>query len=379
MRLGKAILGLAVLLAVAVGGWFYFAPGKPTGAPGMAGAGPGAGPGAGARMVRPVYVAPAVEESFGDRLEAIGTLSANESITVTAKAQGIVRALNFSDGQIVAKGAEIAAVDAGEQDAKLNAELANLEEQRKTLERITGLARSNNASQARLDEQLSAVKKAEANVAGARARVGDYRITAPFPGVLGTRRVSPGALVSPGTVITTLDDISVVKLDFAIPENFLASLRPGLDIEATSSAYPREVFKGQVVAVDNRIDPITRSVNIRAMLPNQGELLRPGMLMVVELIKDRRQSLMIPEQALLPEGTRQFVFVVGPDNTANKVPIVIGQRRPGFVEVVEGLKAGDRVITEGNTEVRPGGKVEILTPPSEHPQPSPVAADRKAE
>lgn len=371
MRFGKAIIALVLVLAVGVAGWLFFAPGgKQTGGPGMA-----------SRPPRPVYVVPAHEEVFGDRLEAIGTLSANESITVTAKAQGVIRALNFADGQVVARGAEIVMVDAGEQDAKLSAELANLEEQRKALDRTSGLARSNNTSQARLDEQVSAVKRAEANVAGARARVGDYRITAPFPGVLGTRRVSPGALVSPGTVITTLDDISIVKLDFSVPENFLAALKPGLDIEAKSAAYPTEVFKGQVIAVDSRIDPTTRTVSIRATLPNENQLLRPGMLMVVELIKDRRTSLMIPEQALLPEGARQFVYVVGADSVANKVPIVIGRRRPGFVEVLEGLKAGDAVVTEGNTDLRVGAKVEVLTPPGVSAAKPPQAAtgDHKAE
>jgi membrane fusion protein (multidrug efflux system) len=371
MRVSKAIIALAIILAVSVGGWFLFASGDAN----------QAGPKGGGRPPQPVYVAAAHEEIFGDRLEAIGTLSANESITVTAKAQGIVRALNFTDGQFVERGADIVLVDPGEQNAKLSAELANLEEQRKALNRTAGLARSNNTSQARLDEQTSAVKRAEANVAGARARVSDYRITAPFSGILGTRKVSPGALVSPGAEITTLDDISVVKLDFSIPENFLAALKPGLDIEAHSSAYPSEVFKGQVVTVDSRVDPVTRSVSIRAVLPNDRQLLRPGMLMVVELIKDRRKSLMIPEQALLPEGSHQFVYVVGADNTtATKTPIVIGRRRPGFVEVMDGLKVGDRIITEGNTDLRPGTKIEVLTPKvSDTPAQTAFGAEQKAE
>lgn len=350
MRINKVIIASAIILVAGLAGWFIFASGDAKQVSGPA------------RPAQPVYVAAAQEEIFGDRLEAIGTLSANESITVTAKAQGVVRSLNFTDGQVVTRGADIVLVDPGEQNAKLSAELANLEEQRKALERTSGLALSKNTSQARLDEQVSAVKKAEANVAGARARVSDYRITAPFAGILGTRRVSLGALVSPGTVITTLDDISVVKLDFSIPENFLAALKPGLDIEAKSAAYPTEIFKGQVVTVDSRVDPVTRSVSVRAVLPNEDARLRPGMLMVVALIKDQRVSLMIPEQALLPEGSRQFVYVLGADNTSvTKVPIVIGRRRPGFVEVVQGLKAGDRVITEGNTDLKPGGKVEVLT------------------
>ena len=283
-------------------------------------------------------------EVFDDHIEAIGTSAANESITVTAKVTGVIRTIKFDDGQFVKKGEEIAAVDAGESDARLNVELANVDEQRKELDRIMGLSQSNNVSRARVDQQVAALKKAEANAAAARARVGDFRIIAPFSGVLGPRRVSLGALVQPGAVITTLDDISTIKLDFAVPETFLASLRPGLDIEATTTAYPGELFKGQVVSVDSRVDPVTRSVGIRALLPNPESRLKPGMLMVIDLIKDRRQSLMVAEQALSPEASQNYVFVIKKDNTVSKVPVVLGRRRLGTVEILEGLNEGDIIV-----------------------------------
>jgi len=359
-RKGLALaLTVVVVLAVA---WFMSASGS-GGRPGQ-----GFGPGG---MAQPVNVAPARYEAFADRIEALGTLSANESITVTAKAQGVIRSINFDDGEAIRENEQIVSIAAAEEDARLNVELANLEEQRKTLERIADLAKSKNVSQARVDEQMAAVKKAEANVAAARARVSDFRIWAPFSGVLGTRKVSLGALVNPGTVITTLDDISVVKLDFAIPEEFLANLRPGLDIEATSQVYAGEVFTGQVSSVDSRVDPITRSVDIRAIISNEDQRLRPGMLMIVELIKARRESLVIPEQALMPNGTQQFVYVIGVDNVAERREVKIGSRRPGLVEIVDGLTEGDRVVTDGTIQVRPGATVKILTPsttrpPSEH-------------
>jgi membrane fusion protein (multidrug efflux system) len=318
----------------------------------------GAGMGGGRPV--PVNVARVKKEMFGDRIEAIGTAAANESITVTARVQGIIRAVNFEDGAFVEKGTEIAAIDAGEQDARLNVELANLEEQRKELERLRDLFRNQNVSRSRLDAAIAAVAKAEANVAAARARVADYRIVAPFAGVLGTRRVSVGALVSPGTVITTLDDVSIIKLDFAVPENFIAALRPGLPIEALTAAYGRETFKGEVIAVDSRIDPATRSVAIRAAIPNADGRLKPGMLMVVDLIKDQQMSLMVPEEALIPEGTRHFVYVISPDNVASRVAIAIGRRRVGSVEVLEGLSEGDLVAIEGVMDLRPNAKVDIL-------------------
>lgn len=310
--------------------------------------------------VRPVRAAVVEKEIFSDRLEAIGTVFAKESVDVTAKVQGIIRSVYFEDGQTLARGAEIAAIDAGEQTAQLNVELANLEQQRKELERTMGLAADNHISQARVDEMVAAVKKAEANVSAARVRAGDRLITAPFAGIVGTRRISVGALVSPGTVVTTLDAISTVNLDFAVPETFLSSLRSGLDIEAEASAYANEVFKGTVVAIDSRIDPTTRSVTVRAEINNDDLRLRPGMLMVVDLIKDRRESLVIPEAALQPQNNKQYVSIIGSDNVANKTEVVIGQRRAGFVEILSGVSEGDLVVREGHQDLQPGTQVEIV-------------------
>ncbi len=309
---------------------------------------------------RPVRVAVVEKETFSDRLEAIGTVFAKESVDVTAKVQGIIRSIYFEDGQTIQSGGEIAAIDAGEQVAQLNVELANLEQQRKELERTMGLAKDNHISQARVDEMVAAVKKAEANVAAARVRAGDRLITAPFDGIVGTRRISVGALVSPGTVVTTLDAISTVNLDFSVPETFLSSLRPGLDIEAEASAYGNETFTGTVVAVDSRIDPATRSVTVRAEIDNEDLRLRPGMLMVVDLIKDRRDSLIIPEAALQPQNDKQYVSVVRSDDTVEQAEVTIGLRRSGFVEILSGVSEGDVVVREGHQDLRPGTRVEIL-------------------
>ncbi len=344
------VAGLAVVL-VAAGGWYFFAPGKS--------AAPQRGRGA-AMAVRPVIGAVAHKEVFGDRIEAIGTLFANESVTLTAKTQGIIRSIDFEDGQTFKRGDLIAAIDAGAEDAAVNVELANLEQQKKELARMMGLVASQHVSQSTVDNAIALVKKAEANVAAARVKSGDRRIIAPFPGIVGTRRISLGALVTPGTIITTLDDISEVKLDFSIPETFMATLKPGLDIEANASAYPGEIFKGKVVAVDSRVDPITRAVGVRATIPNEDARLRPGMLMVVDLIKDKRESLMIPEIALLPENDQQYVFTVTSDNVVKRLKVVLGRRRPGAVEVLEGLQDGDIVVGEGIQDLRDGAKVKLL-------------------
>jgi membrane fusion protein (multidrug efflux system) len=348
-QLPRHLVILGVIAALAVGGWAVFMRGGSDG-PQRAQMGP-----------RPVNVVAVSRETFSDRIEALGTVMAQESVSVTAKVQGIIRSIYFDDGQTVEKGSEIAAIDAGEQTAQLNVELANLEQQRSELERTLTLAKDNHISQARVDEQTAALKKAQANVAAARVRAGDRLITAPFSGIVGTRRISVGALVSPGTVVTTLDDISKVKLDFAVPETFLASLKPGLSIEGTTAAYNNATFKGTVIAVDSRVDPTTRAVNVRAEIDNKDLRLRPGMLMVVELIKDQRESLMIPEAALDPSNNKQYVVVINPqDNTADRVEIEIGQRRLGFVEVLAGVKEGDLVVREGLQDLNDGAKVEIM-------------------
>lgn len=351
-RIPRPLLVLGLIAVVALGGWAVFLRDAPTAGP-RGGRGQFMGP-------RPVNVVAVTREVFSDRLEALGTVQAQESVNVTAKVQGIIRSIYFDDGETVAKGQEIAAIDAGEQTAQLNVELANLEQQRKDLERMTQLAKESHISQARVDEQTAALKKAEANVAAARVRAGDRLIVAPFPGIVGTRRISVGALVSPGTVVTTLDDISKVKLDFAVPETFLASLKPSLAIEATASAYNGEVFRGAVIAVDSRIDEKTRSINVRAEIDNADLRLRPGMLMVVDLIKDARESLMVPEAALDPANDKQYVVVVTPDNIAHRVEVKIGRRRIGFVEILDGVNEGDLVVREGLQDLQDGAKVQIV-------------------
>ncbi len=359
MRAFRTLVGLLVAVVLAVGLYFgystYIAPGESGSPGGMAGRG-----GFGGARAQPVIALPVRQETFADRLEAIGTLQANESIDVTAKLQGIVESIGFEDGQFVDAGRTLVQFDDDELSARLQVELANLDEQRKQFDRITGLARANATSEARFDEQQAAVKKAEANVAAAQARLSDYTIKAPFAGRLGTRRISAGALVSPGTTITTLDDLSIVKLDFSVPETFLATLREGLEIEAVTAAYPDEVFRGLVTSIDTRVDPTTRTISIRAEIQNEDRRLRPGMLMVVDLIKDRRDSLMIAEESLTPYDSQQFVFVVNSDDTVTRIPVTIGRRRPGSVEILEGLSLGDLVVTEGNTTLTSGSKVQLL-------------------
>jgi membrane fusion protein (multidrug efflux system) len=187
--------------------------------------------------------------------------------------------------------------------------------------------------------------------------VADRTITAPFAGVLGLRQVSLGALVAPGTVITTLDDDSTIKLDFTLPEAALSAIAQGQAISATSDAWPGVAFDGHIADIDSRVDPETRAVRVRAELPNSDGRLRQGMLLRVRVQLPTRQALVLPELAVQQEAEQSSVFRVGADGKVEQVPVKLGTRREGVVEVVSGLKAGDRVVVEGTVKLHPGSTV----------------------
>ena len=297
--------------------------------------------------------------NFAEQIEALGTAKANESVDITAKVSGLVAKIQFREGQRVRSNAVLLELESKEAQANLAEAEAALVESRAQYERSRALFDTQAVSQASLDELQAQVRANEARVQAASARLDDYVIRAPFGGRVGLRNVSPGSLISPGQVITTLDDTSTIKLDFSIPETFLAGVAPGMDIAASSAAYPEVAFAGQVASIDTRVDPLTRSVAVRAEMPNDDGILKPGMFLTVTLFQKARPALAVPEQALLPEEDRQFVFVVT-EGIARRRQVVTGQRRPGWVEVVSGLEEGELVITEGTQRVRDGSAVRSL-------------------
>jgi membrane fusion protein (multidrug efflux system) len=213
-----------------------------------------------------------------------------------------------------------------------------------------------------LDTQRAAVDSAKARLDATRARLSDRVITAPFSGVLGFRRVSPGTLVTPGTTITSLDDISLIKLDFSIPETYLKVLAAGQTISAQSAAYPGRDFTGVVRTLGSRVDPITRAIAVRAEIGNADHALRPGMLLTVELWQPPRRALVIPEIAVVQVAREAFVFRPQPDHTVARVLVTLGTRRNAEVEVLSGLRAGDRIVVDGTVKLRPGSLIEDVTP-----------------
>jgi len=314
-----------------------------------------------AGQATPVIVSSAYTDDFVDRVEAIGTLRANETITLASTVTDTVTAVNFTDGQRVKKGDILVEMTSGEEKALLDQQRALVNEASKQLERTRDLIKSGAASASVLDERQREFRAAKAGMDALQSRLENYIIVAPFDGVVGLRNISVGALLQPATTITTLDDDTVMKLDFAVPSVYLPTLKPGVAIVARATGF-KEEFKGEVTAIDSQINEITRSVTVRAIIPNPDGKLKPGLLMAVELLKNPRKAVGIPENAIVPEGRKHFVFVI--DETQNppvteKREITIGARRPGDLEVVENLKHGEKVVVQGTMSVRDGGPVKI--------------------
>jgi membrane fusion protein (multidrug efflux system) len=319
------------------------------------------------RPPTPVVVSSPFEYEFADRLEALGTAMANESVVITARVAETVKRVYFEDGQVVEAGTILADLDRAEELAQLVGARANEADAKMRFDRVADLASSGTESQSRLDEVRTALEAAEARVAELTARVSDRRIRAPFAGLLGLRDVSPGTLVQPGDTITTLDDVDLIKLDFSVPETFLGMLKPGLEVRTRSAAYPDREFVGSITAVDSRINPDTRAVRVRAELENADHAIRPGMLLTLVLRANPKRSLAVMEQALVPRGPNQFVVVLDSEDEPSRVEVKIGRRVPGFVEILSGLDSDARIVIEGAHLIRPGAKVRVLReqmPPS---------------
>ncbi len=309
----------------------------------------------------PVVVAPARIVDFVDRVEALGTTRADESVQIAANVTEIVREIHFEDGQSVAAGDILVVLNKAEQEADLKAAEAILSARRLALARSRQLEQRQFAPTAQLDDRAAAVEEAEALIESIKARIADRIIRAPFDGVVGLRNISVGTLVTPGDVITTLDDVRTIKLDFSVPAIYLANLRPGLPIVATTPALDNRPLAGEIRSVDTRVDPVTRSLTARAILPNPDGALKPGLLVTVELLKNPRRALIVPEEALIARGRRTYVRVVdeAAETRVVEKEVAIGNRRPGEVEIVTGLGEGEKVITHGALNVRPGQRVTI--------------------
>lgn len=311
----------------------------------------------GAAAAIPVVTQQARIEPMGIEIEAVGTTQANESVEVTSKASNTVTAIRFREGDEVERGAVLVEMDAAQARAALAEAEAALTRSKSAFDRSRDLQSRQALSVADLERVEADLKADEARVAAARARLDDTVIRAAFHGRTGFRHVSVGSFVSPGTIITTLDDTSVIKLDFTVPETYLFVLRRGLEVKASATGLPDRTFTGVITNMDSRVDPVTRSVIVRAELANADGMLRQGMFMTVSLQGEVSPTLLVPEEALVPERGKAYVFVVR-DNTVERREVRTGKRKPGYVEIVDGVHEQERVVVDGTQNVRDGSKVE---------------------
>ncbi len=301
--------------------------------------------------------------TWSDPLEALGTLSADESVTLSTTVTDIIAEINFSDGEQVKAGRLLIRLEDAEEQAQLRASQALREERRNASNRSSQLQERNLAARADVEDSQSRLRQAEADIQAIEAQLANYQIKAPFSGRVGFRNISVGALVTPGMNLVTLDKLDVMKLDFSVPEVFLGRLSPGLMLNATTAAYPDDIFSGEIATIGTRVDPVTRSINVRAELDNADGRLRPGMLMEVVVQQHVRDTIVIPEAAIEPSGDRHFVMLIEQGDDATRLTrreIVIGERRNGEVEILEGLSAGDLIVVHGLQLARDGQEARLI-------------------
>jgi membrane fusion protein (multidrug efflux system) len=299
---------------------------------------------------------------IADQVEALGTLKANESVNLTSTVTETITAVHFEGGLRVEKGTILVEMENAEELAELAEQESYLAESRRQVKRLQPLVRDGAASESVLDEREREMETAQARVNAIQSRINKRIIKAPYDGIVGIRNISVGSLAQPGTLMTTIDDDSQMKLDFSVPEIFISAINTGGSIKAFSESYPEKTFEGTISAVDSRIDPVTRSIIARALIANPDGVLKPGLLMKVDLQKDLRDTLIVSEEAIISEGSLNYVMLVADkDGTtiAQRQNVKIGTRQFGLAEILEGVQEGDQVITHGTLRARSGAEIKI--------------------
>jgi len=307
----------------------------------------------------PVVGLSSVEQRMvADKIESVGTSVANESVNLTVKVSETVFAVNFEDGDFVERGQILVELVKADEASRLAEAQATVDDAVRQFDRIENLSAQNLVADNEKDQARTNLDTARARFEGVLVAMDDRLIRAPFSGYLGFRNISEGSLLTPGVVITTLDDVSVIKLDFTIPERYFADVRVGQIIQSNSIVYDDKIFEGTVSVVGSRIDPVTRGVSVRATIDNSSLQLRPGMLMTVSLALNEKLALVVPERSIIASQGRQHVFVVDSENKVARTEVELGRRRDGFVEIISGLVQGQEVVSEGTISVRPGQTVQ---------------------
>jgi membrane fusion protein, multidrug efflux system len=363
-RLALVVLALAVL----GGAGFYW---KYSASPSIAGK---EGAAKNTPPAMPVKVDKVRTGAISEEVSAVGSLIANESVMIRPERDGRVTVIHFTEGQVVRKGEKLVSLDIVELEAQLAAVSSELSLNRSRMKRAEELHEKKFISAQALDDAREALNQSTARHAEVKARVEKSTVLAPFEGVAGLRQVSPGAYVKAGQDIARLEGIGTLKLDFRVPETYLGKMRQRQEVQVRLDAFSAESFKGEIYAIEPAVDEQTRTVLLRARVPNPGARLKPGMFArVVLVLETRENALIVPEQALVPQGAERFVFRLA-DGKAAMTKIQLGLRRPGEVEIRDGLKSGDTIIVDGQLRLRDGAPVTVL---ADAPPPQAAVKDKK--
>ncbi|MEO5574241.1 MAG: efflux RND transporter periplasmic adaptor subunit, partial [Gammaproteobacteria bacterium] len=357
---GKIIWNILVILIIIGVLTFYGVPKFISAQGGAPASGLGPGSQNGPPRALPVETAPVRVGTVNVAISAVGSLLANESVMIRPEIAGRIIGVHFSEGQRVAKDAELITLDAAELRAQAEEGASSVKLNKLSFERARELSSRKLMSRQEYDQAQANLSEAQARQNLNDARLSKTVLRAPFEGVLGLRKVSPGDYVQPGEDIVNLEDIGALKLDFRIPELYLSKIKPDQIVEVRVDAFPDTTFTGQVYAIEPGVDVVTRSILLRARIPNDDGKLRPGMFARITLILEQRpNALLIPEHALVPMGNDRFVYRVV-DGKAVQQKVSVGERRAGEVEISTGLSPGDTVVTDGQMKIKDGAPVTVM-------------------
>lgn len=352
----KLLLFLVAVGVLAGAGYYWKYSTSSSAAPKTAGPGGAGTPPQGL----PVKAGTVMTGSISEEVSAVGTLLANESVMIRPEVEGRISTIHFAEGQLVRQGEKLVSLDSSEIEAQLAAVNAELSLNRSRMRRAEELQAKKFISAEALDVARENLNQSLARQAESQAKLNKMTIKAPFEGVAGLRQVSPGAYVKAGQDIARLEGIGTLKADFRVPEMFLRKIRVNQEANVAVDAFPGESFRGSIYAIEPSVDEQTRTVLLRARVPNPGARLKPGMFArVILVLETRENALLVPEQALVPRGNERFVFRLV-DGKAVMTQVEIGLRRTGEVEIVQGLKAGEAIVTDGQLRLQDGSSVTVL-------------------
>lgn len=312
-----------------------------------------------ARPASVVNTANPTRDTVRDQVNAVGSLKALNAVELTTEVSGRVVELNLRSGQRVDQGDLLLRLDDRQAQADVRMSEAEVADARRQYDRARSLRTNNSISQSQVDELRTTLEVAQAQLEAASTRLDNHRITAPFGGVVGLSDTSMGAYLSVGTAVATLDSTDRMELGFSVPERFLGQITLGQQVRGSSPAYPEEGFNGELVELGTRINELSRTLPVRALIDNPDGKLRPGQFMAANLTLREREALVIPEQAVLLRGADKYVFIAE-DGKARRVSVTLGSRKPGLVEVAEGLTLEDPVIITGQDRLSSGDRIEVV-------------------